>query len=271
MSAALWQTFTLYRALSSVISLSIRAWSPKPFSRISARSAASARAMPSPMPLVEPVTNATLPDSMMIFFPDALSMLGSVFGFRREIVSKRSAFGRDSVHGMPKQQANMRRSTDRTPANCARARAPWIGGRPSCAFRYEVVFCPPPSMGDRQIAVAKRMFAMAAGSHRNLGSLDSKVGQGVQCRRSVGVDERSEPTLSRPSWGRIRAPKAASRGVNADSAYDRDRSRAAGDYAQGHGAHGRALKGILPSLADNDVVCAQFLCFLENLLRGIPH
>ena len=33
----------------------------------------------------------------MIFFPDALSMLSSVFGFRGEIVSKSSAFGRDSV------------------------------------------------------------------------------------------------------------------------------------------------------------------------------
>jgi hypothetical protein len=61
---------------------------------------------------------------MMIVFPDALSVLGSVFGFRREIVGKPSAFGRDSVCGMPRQQANMCRRTHRIPAKL-RSRSCW--------------------------------------------------------------------------------------------------------------------------------------------------
>lgn len=49
--------------------------------------------MPSPMPLVEPVTNATLPDNMVVFFSDALSMLGAYAVFR----AKSSATRRNSV------------------------------------------------------------------------------------------------------------------------------------------------------------------------------
>jgi hypothetical protein len=40
---------------------------PKPFSTICTPSAANARAIPRPMPLVEPVTNATFP--MRLFMP----------------------------------------------------------------------------------------------------------------------------------------------------------------------------------------------------------
>ena len=43
----------------------LSAASPNPFSMIAAPSAASARAMPNPIPLVEPVTNATFPFNAM--------------------------------------------------------------------------------------------------------------------------------------------------------------------------------------------------------------
>ena len=45
--------------------------SPKPFSTMSAPWPASALAMPRPMPLVDPVTIATLPFNMTVFPCDA--------------------------------------------------------------------------------------------------------------------------------------------------------------------------------------------------------
>src|ERR1700686_18007 len=64
-SAPSYRTFTENSAANPLRSFSISPASPKPFSMISAPSAASARAIPSPIPLVEPVTNATLPFNAM--------------------------------------------------------------------------------------------------------------------------------------------------------------------------------------------------------------
>ena len=61
MSAPLKPTFTLNSSARPRRSFSMAAASPKPFSITFAPSAASARAIPSPMPLVEPVTSADLP------------------------------------------------------------------------------------------------------------------------------------------------------------------------------------------------------------------
>jgi hypothetical protein len=49
---------------------------PKPLSTISEPAAASARAMPNPMPLVEPVTRETLPasDELVLIFAGLMAM-----------------------------------------------------------------------------------------------------------------------------------------------------------------------------------------------------
>ena len=65
MSAPLYDAFTPNRCSSETRSVSIAAASPKPFSMIEAPSAASASAMPWPMPLVDPVTRATFPLRLM--------------------------------------------------------------------------------------------------------------------------------------------------------------------------------------------------------------
>ena len=64
-------------------SFSIADASPKPFNMTSQPAAASARAMPRPMPLVEPVTIAVFPfrTSMLAFAGLSISLLGSKFRF----------------------------------------------------------------------------------------------------------------------------------------------------------------------------------------------
>src|SRR5271165_291495 len=59
-------------------SASICAASPKPFSMTSAPSAASARATPSPIPLVDPVTSATLPARPMTSAPSQSHNLAGI-------------------------------------------------------------------------------------------------------------------------------------------------------------------------------------------------
>ncbi len=66
MSAPLYATLTPCVATISDRSASICPASPNPFSMISAPAVASARAMPSPIPLVDPVTTATLPFRLMV-------------------------------------------------------------------------------------------------------------------------------------------------------------------------------------------------------------
>ena len=66
MSAALWAALILYWDSNSARSLSISALSPNPFSMTFAPTPAKARAMPRPMPLVEPVTSATLLERFIV-------------------------------------------------------------------------------------------------------------------------------------------------------------------------------------------------------------
>ena len=63
MSAAECTARTLKSRTRSTVVLAMSSGLPKPLSTIAAPCAASARAMPRPMPLVEPVTSATLPSS----------------------------------------------------------------------------------------------------------------------------------------------------------------------------------------------------------------
>src|ERR1019366_354132 len=63
-------------------SFSIAAASPKPLSMILAPSAASARAVASPMPEVEPVTSAVLPFNMAVLVASGLKMASYAVGKR---------------------------------------------------------------------------------------------------------------------------------------------------------------------------------------------
>ena len=63
MSAGEWTTSTRNSEIILARVSTISSGLPKPLSTIADPAAASARAMPSPMPLVDPVTSDTLPSS----------------------------------------------------------------------------------------------------------------------------------------------------------------------------------------------------------------